>query len=131
MAVAEALKILSGTKPAEALAIYDAWSQTFQKIALRKKEDCDCCTKRNFSFLNSRPIKILGMCGGFQISPETPHAVDLLALAQKHGAPAPAGEIVVLNTEGCQITIFENGRTIIKGAEDVEWAMRLYKKYVG
>jgi adenylyltransferase/sulfurtransferase len=130
MAVAEALKILSGAKPSEALVVYDAWSQAFQKVMLKKREDCECCVKRNFSFLNSRPVKILGTCGGFQISPEKPHLVDLLAISQKHGAPPPAEEIVVLNTEGCQITIFENGRTIIKGAEDVESAMEIYRKYV-
>jgi len=126
----EALKILTGQKPSESLAVYDAWSQDFQKIALKKRKNCECCAKRNFPFLVSPPVRISGICGGFQISPEKPRAVDLAALAQKYGASPPAGGVLVLNVACCQITVFGNGRAIIKGAEDVESAMLLYRKYV-
>ena len=46
--VTEALKIILGRDPTPELMVIDIWSGDFQKIRIRKKDDCITCVKRDF-----------------------------------------------------------------------------------
>lgn len=51
MASIEAIRILTKSEPKPFLVAYDAWQQTFERIALAKRAGCECCDKENFEFL--------------------------------------------------------------------------------
>ncbi|MHA1463250.1 MAG: ThiF family adenylyltransferase, partial [Candidatus Heimdallarchaeota archaeon] len=68
----EALKILLGKEINTNILAYDVWVHSFNNIKIKKNEDCECCGKHNFEFLNKKIAdRIVMLCGSgvFQITP--------------------------------------------------------------
>ncbi len=63
------------------------------------------------------------------------HRIDLPALAKNLGRQV--GKIrknpylIQFSADGCEITLFADGRALIKGTEDINRARSLYSRYVG
>ncbi|MHB8896816.1 MAG: thiazole biosynthesis adenylyltransferase ThiF, partial [Candidatus Geothermincolia bacterium] len=67
-------------------------------------------------------------------SPARDRMLDLEELGEalaKVGRVERNAYLLTLTTEGYEITIFPNGRAIVKGTTDVQAARSLYSKYVG
>jgi adenylyltransferase/sulfurtransferase len=133
----EAMKILSGRLSAVRRRIFtaDLWQGPVRETAMPPRDvDCPCCGKRDFTFLNGRRAPV-SLCGrnAVQIH-ELRRPLDLVELAARlNGLGAVrANEFALRFTTGNhEITVFPDGRAIIKGTTDIGVARGIYSKYIG
>jgi adenylyltransferase/sulfurtransferase len=118
------------------IATADVWSGELRTRAMpRARADCPCCGKRNFEYLDGCRRAPVSLCGrnAVQIH-DCARPLDLKVLAAQL---APLGNVrgndFALRFEAApyEMTIFPDGRAIIKGTADVGVARGLYAKYVG
>jgi adenylyltransferase/sulfurtransferase len=137
--VAEALKFLTGNRSAMhgSLIQIDVWENTHTKIRLGEPEpDCIACGRGIYEFLDAESAEFSAvLCGrdAVQIAPPTA-VIDLDAIADriKFSTPVMQNEYLLrFSAEGMEITVFRDGRAIIRGTEDISAARSLYAKYVG
>ncbi|HSK70988.1 MAG TPA: ThiF family adenylyltransferase [Pyrinomonadaceae bacterium] len=138
--VTEALKILVGKpeKLHKSLMQFDVWQNDWRKIKLGSpNEDCRTCGQRIFEFLDSETADSNAvLCGrdAVQISPPNMTQIDLPNLAERLenlGAVKQNEYLLRLNIEDYELTVFRDGRAIIRGTDDVSQARSIYAKYVG
>ena len=138
--VAEALKILVGDLDAlhGSLMQFDIWANDRQRIELGEPNpDCKACSQRNFEFLNTdTPEFSAVLCGrnAVQIAPPTTIILDLESLAKRlqFSVEVTINEYLLRFTTGDnEITVFRDGRAIVKGTDDISAARTLYAKYIG
>jgi molybdopterin-synthase adenylyltransferase len=138
--VAEAIKMLTGNRDAlhRSLMQIDVWQNDWRKIKLAgPNPDCVACSKREFQFLDADSQEFAAvLCGrdAVQIAPPNATQIDLKALAEKL---TPLGDVRVneyllrFNHGGNELTVFTDGRAIVKGTDDISAARILYARYVG
>jgi len=137
--VSEALKLLVGTgKPNPGLLSVEVWDLAFDVIELGGPvPDCPACGRQEYQFLRAETGTIATtLCGrsGVQVAPRPPVELDLAALEERLrgvGRVARNEFLLRLTTEECEMTIFPDGRAIIKGTTDPAQARTLYARYVG
>ena len=138
--VAEALKILVGdtTSLHRSLMQFDVWANDRQRIKLGEPNpDCKTCGQRVFEFLDAEAQEFSAvLCGrnAVQIAPPQKTRLDLPALAEKlrNIGEVKQNEYLVRFTPGeNEVTVFSDGRAIVKGTDDISAARSLYAKYIG
>lgn len=133
----EAMKILLGRDVGRDLIIYDAWGHHFDTIAVKKNEACECCGERDFRFLNAEKREIItSLCGrnAIQITPAKPAEISFESLAERFkrlGEVRYNDFMLIFNVGGREISLFKDGRAIVKGTDDEKVARSLYARYVG
>ncbi len=136
----EAVKLLVGDREhlRKGLVAFDVWSnQHEQAVQLARTSDCPCCVLRRFEFLEARVTsRAATLCGrnAVQVSPGHPTKLDLAELGRRLdgvGAVSSTAYLVRLTVGAHELTIFPDGRAIIKGTSDVPTARSLYSRYVG
>ncbi|HUY14278.1 MAG TPA: ThiF family adenylyltransferase [Terriglobia bacterium] len=134
----EALKILMGHEDDlhGSLLAYDIWNGTLQRIKPRRNPDCPACVNHRFDYLNASTPTAVSLCGrdAYQIHPAHTRSLDLQALkSQLDGLGTLRGNdyLVHFQLDGREITVFKDGRAIVKGVEDAAAARGLYACYVG
>jgi molybdopterin/thiamine biosynthesis adenylyltransferase len=136
--VADALKILCGRKEqVEArITTADVWSGGIRQIAMPASDpDCPTCARREFPFLEESHRAPARLCGrnAVQIH-ERDRPLDLVELKARL---EPLGEVranefaLRFRVEPYEMTIFPDGRAIVKGTSDTGVARSLYARYVG
>jgi molybdopterin/thiamine biosynthesis adenylyltransferase len=133
----EAMKILSGKAATVRRRIFtaDLWHGPIRETAMPPRDaDCPCCGRRDFTFLNGRRAPV-SLCGrnAVQIH-ELRRPLDLVELAARLNGlgVVRANEFALRFTSGGhEITVFPDGRAIIKGTTDIGVARGIYSKYVG
>ncbi len=144
---AEALKILTGNfdRVCPTLLDVDLWANTFRQLAVAEaydSGDCPCCKHRDFAFLDGgRASGATALCGGDAVQlTHHQHAetLDLDAIAarlRRHGSVAASRFMVRAdvtdNGAPYQLTVFNDGRAIVKGTREANVARSLYAKYIG
>lgn len=139
-----ALKVLAGRRELvePVLSVVDVWDGTLRKMnvaSLRERSDCIACVQGKREWLSgTRGSQTTVLCGrnAVQVSPAEKQHLSLAELAQRLRG---AGEIsqnafllrLSLPGAGQQLTIFPDGRAIIKGTDDPTVARSLYARYVG
>ena len=131
------LRQLLGSAPPPKLYVFDAWTMDFQKLELKRRKDCKACVRHDYEFLaaTSREI-VASLCGRDTLSLDPLHTgtVDVAAIGErlmKLGTVRRAGSVLVFETEGVGLTLFPDGRALIRGTDDPDRAKALYAKYVG
>jgi molybdopterin/thiamine biosynthesis adenylyltransferase len=134
--VSEAIRILCGAEPSRKITTVDVWTGDIRQIAQPHPEpQCPACGLRQFPYLNSERRSPVSLCGrnAVQIH-ERARPLDLQELA---GRLAPLG-LVRANEFALRfeippylLTIFPDGRAIVKGTTDVGVARSLYARYIG
>jgi len=138
LACGDALKILArGVDSIVArLTTVDVWSG---EIRQTKPPLCDpacpCCVRRDFVHLNGQRRAPISLCGrnAVQIH-ERSRPVDLIELAKKLAplASVRSNDFAVRAlVESFELTVFPDGRAIIKGTTDPGVARSIYARYVG
>ncbi len=143
----EALKILTGAFDVvcRKMLHVDAWNNELHQLDVStayEKGNCPCCKGRQFDYLEGRAGSTAAvLCGrdAVQLRPKKPtETVDLGALGERLGARGQVEVNAFLLraqiTEGnkpYELTLFANGRAIIKGTHEPDVARGLYSKYVG
>lgn len=136
--VTEAFKILLGREDElhGSLLAYDVWKNQFQEVRPQKDPRCRACGARDFAYLaGAGPIHIT-LCGrnAVQIRQPESRALDLAALKARleQFGPVRANEFLLrCRLEPYELTVFPDGRAIVKGTEDPAVARGLYAKYIG
>lgn len=137
--VVQALKILTGqAEPDPPLIFVDVWEGIWEALSLRKGERrCPACDESRFDFLTAREAdRVVELCGedAFQITPRGDGHIPLERLEERLRR---VGEVVRneyllrFRAEPYKLTVFADGRTLIKGARDETEARGVYAKYVG
>jgi len=134
----DALKMLAlGPESVAArLTTIDVWSGIVRQLAPPARDpQCPCCVRREFVHLDGSRRAPISLCGrnAVQIH-ERSRPVDLPALAQRLSAVAPvrANEFALrVALDPYELTVFPDGRAIIKGTTDVGVARSLYARYIG
>lgn len=145
LAAADALRILAcggdqATTGADAmqarLTTVDVWTGVIRQLAPPARDpDCPCCARRDFTYLDGSRRAPISLCGrnAVQIH-ERSRPVNLPELAVRLGAIAPvrANEFALrASLDPYELTVFPDGRAIIKGTTDTGLARSLYARYVG
>jgi adenylyltransferase/sulfurtransferase len=131
------MKILSGKRDSVRRRIFtaDLWKGPIREIAMPPRDpSCPCCAGREFVHLNGRRAPV-SLCGrnAVQIH-ELRRPLDLTALAQQlQGLGNVRSNEFALRFDAGnhEMTIFPDGRAIVKGTTDVGVARSLYAKYIG
>lgn len=144
----DAIKLLTGNhaRIGRGLWSIDLWAGTahFAAIGHGPEDACVCCGGRRFEHLEAAGGGATVLCGrnAVQIVPASRGAVDLDALAARlaaHGAFARDGDRIRGEVarergdagEAIELTVFADGRAIVRGSTEVERARAVYAKYVG
>ncbi len=133
----EALKILLGKEINKGILTYDVWSHNFNNMEIKKRDNCECCGKHNYEFLNAKKREtMISLCGkgAIQITPVNEAKIsfeDLGKRLQKLGDVDFHKLVLRFKIPGYELNIFKNGRTIIIGTNDKKIAKSLYAKYIG
>jgi molybdopterin/thiamine biosynthesis adenylyltransferase len=139
---AEAIKILTGKKDEinRNLISIDVWQNNFQTINITKKniqKNCPVCNQHWFEFLEGKQgSAFTTLCGrnAVQILPFKETQFDLAKLAinlSDLGVVKVNEYLIRFEIEGYELSIFPDGRAIVKGTTDTGIARGLYAKYVG
>ena len=138
--VAEALKILVGDTGSlhRSLMQFDVWANDRQRIKLGEPNpDCKTCGQRIFEFLDAESQDFSAvLCGrnAVQIAPPKLTTLDLASLAATLSSIAEVkqNEYLLRFASGeNEVTVFRDGRAIVKGTDDVSVARSLYARFVG
>ncbi len=135
---ATALKLLSGHSAELELRIvtWDVWTGSSRTIAQPPRDpECPCCAGHDFGYLERSRRAPVSLCGrnAVQIH-DRGRPLDLAQLREKL---ANLGEVrandfaLRFQVDAYDLTIFPDGRAIVKGTTDVGVARGLYSRYIG
>lgn len=136
--VASAIRILSGSAADFDLRILsmDVWEGTVRSIAQPARDlQCPCCGARVFEHLDRSRRAPVSLCGrnAVQIH-DRRRPLDLGELKRRLSkiGPVRANDFALrFEVDVYEMTIFPDGRAIIKGTTDVAVARSLYSRYIG
>lgn len=138
LACGDALKILAaGPDSVNArLTTVDVWSGEIRQTKPPKRDPaCPCCVRREFVHLDGQRRVPISLCGrnAVQIHDRS-RPVDLAELAERLAPLATVRRndfAVRALVESYELTVFPDGRAIIKGTTDPGVARGVYARYVG
>ena len=139
--VTETLKFLAGNKKdlLTGLYTYDIWTReahSFKTQSSFGKVDCICCQRKNFEFLEgTKGSRATTLCGrsAVQISSDRGEKIDFKQLASRLetvGKVKVNAFMLKCEIDEFELTLFPDGRAIIKGTTDPAQAKTIYAKYV-
>jgi len=138
MQCTEAFKIILGKEIEAGLLFFDVWTHQFQKVGVKKVDECLCCGKAKYEFLDAQQEEtVTTLCGrnAVQITPIRKGEISLDELVknleQVGEAKLARGGILKFKTGEYELSIFSSGRAIIVGTDDIKIAKSLYARYVG
>lgn len=134
----EALKLLAGREAAlhGRLISCDIWSGRLQSVSVARNPECRVCARREFRYLEGQAQPRITLCGRDSVQiHERSRSLDL---AQVRARLAPSVAAVRSNefllrfqVPPYEVTVFADGRAIIKGTKDPGVARSLYARYLG
>jgi len=133
---AEAMKILAGVPPSRRITTVDVWTGVIRQIEQPARDPaCRACGARRFDYLDGRHRVPVSLCGrnAVQIH-ERSRPLDLVALRDQLAASGEvrANEFALrFFPAPYEMTVFPDGRAIIKGTTDIGIARSLYAQYIG
>jgi len=139
-----AMKLLGGKRDniAPELTIVDVWEGSLRKMnmsALRERGNCPACHQGERLWLNGEEgSHTVVLCGrnAVQVSPPPGWQLDLNELATRLETSGtvtinPFLLRVQLSDSEHELTVFRDGRAIIKGTDEITEARTLYARYIG
>jgi hypothetical protein len=135
---AEAIKILAGKNEAlhGRLVSCDLWTGKFQSIRIARNPDCRACARREFTYLEGEAQPQITMCG--RNSVQIHEHGRTLNLQELSGRLAPAASeirhndfLLRFSLPPYELTVFADGRAIVKGTQDPTVARSLYARFIG
>ena len=138
IAATEALKLLVGAldQVRKTLLSFDVWSnQRVEVSADKPRRGCRVCGDRDFFHLAGQGRPHITLCGRNSVQIHERHRpIDLAAMSQRlkpHGSVRHNDFVLKFWPDPYEMTLFPDGRAIIKGTTDTSVARSLYARYVG
>jgi adenylyltransferase/sulfurtransferase len=134
----EAIKLLVGArdKLRRTLLSFDVWINDRAEVAAgRPRPGCRTCQQREFVHLAGERRPRITMCGRNSVQiHERNRPVDFSEMSsrlQPHGTVKHNDFVLKFWREPFELTLFPDGRAIIKGTTDTAVARSLYAKFIG
>ncbi len=149
--VVETIKVLIGDFAAvrPTMLNIDVWENTYRQLKIAKAYDvgdCPCCKHRKFEFLDGHfGSSTTTLCGrnAVQLTHKQSHSGngngmnfdEIADRLRKHGK-VTANKFMIRaeltdNGNAYELTLFTDGRAIVKGTKEANVARSIYAKYVG
>lgn len=139
---AEALKLLAGDEKArrKSYLTFDVWQNQHYEINVDKirKDDCPSCGKNPtypyLSYENQTKLEILCGRDAVQIRPPKPIHYDLNQLAvqlRPYGDIQKNPYLLSCQASDYRLVIFQDGRVLIHGIQDIQEAKSIYYRLLG
>lgn len=136
--VAEALKILVGAhaQVRRTLLSIDVWTNDSSEIyAAKPREACKVCSQSVFDYLDGKARPQITLCGRNSVQiHERERPVDFPEMSSRlsaHGLVRYNDLVLKFWRDAYEMTLFRDGRAIIKGTSDPAVARSLYARFVG
>ncbi len=124
----EAIKYLVNGANEDSLIYFNVWTNEFSKIKVKKNSGCPAC-RGNYQYLDGEiKTKTVSLCGqgAYHINGQKKDLVVISKKLSKLGDVQKFSGILHFR----KITLFEDGRAIIKAGTENE-ARKIYSKYIG
>jgi molybdopterin/thiamine biosynthesis adenylyltransferase len=138
IAATEALKLLVGAEQQlrRSLLSFDVWWNDRAEITADKsRPGCSTCDRHEFPHLAGEGRPHITLCGRNSVQIHERHRpVDMLEMSERlkpHGTVRHNDFVLKFWREPYEMTLFPDGRAIIKGTTDTAVARSLYAKFVG
>ena len=138
IAVTEAIKLLVGARDRirRTLLSYDVWANEFAQVSARHpREGCRACDERDFVHLAGEGRPPISLCGRNSVQiHERRRPIDFDEVTRRlspHGQVKHNEFVLKFWRDSYEMTLFPDGRAIIKGTTDTAIARSLYARYVG
>jgi len=138
IAATEAIKFLVGAEDRlrRTLLSFDVWSNERAEIAADKpRPGCRACDRHEFPHLAGEGRPHITLCGRNSVQIHERHRpVDLAEMSERlkpHGSVRHNDFVLKFWHDPYEMTLFPDGRAIIKGTTDTAVARSLYARYVG
>ncbi|HVB33186.1 MAG TPA: ThiF family adenylyltransferase [Patescibacteria group bacterium] len=135
--VAAALRQIVGAESASGCLIAaDVWTGRFQSLSVRRDPDCRVCARGELRHLEGQAQPHITMCGRDSVQiHQRRRQLDLAALGRRlarlAGPVSGNAYLLRFRVSPYEVTVFADGRAIIKGTQDPAVARSLYARYVG
>jgi len=135
---AEATKLLAGRTEAlhGRLISCDVWTGRFQSVRIARNPECRACARRQFTYLDGDAQPHITMCGRDSVQiHERNRSLDL-AILKSRLSPTVSDVrhnefLLRFRIPPYEMTVFSDGRAILKGTKDPAVARSLYARYIG
>jgi|SRR5579871_561894 len=138
IAASEALKLAAGARDQlrRTLLSYDVWTNEFTTIkADRPRQSCRACQERNFFHLAGEGRPHISLCGRNSVQiHERERPIDFDEISRRlspHGEVRHNEFVLRFWRDPYEITLFPDGRAIVKGTTETAIARSLYARYIG
>jgi len=138
IAATEAIKLLTGATEQlrRTLLSYDLWRNERAEVsAAAPRPDCPTCVRREFPYLAGEGRPHITLCGRNSVQiHERARPLDLDDMSDRlkpHGSVRHNAFVLKFWKDPFEMTLFPDGRAIIKGTTDTAVARSLYARYVG
>ena len=137
--VTEAIKIVLGQYDDlhGSLFACDIWKNRVQQVKPQVNPGCRACRRREFTYLEGDALsRATRLCGrnSVQIRQPDDQALDLgilRARLERQGSVRANPFLLRCNLDPYELTVFADGRAIVKGTDDPAVARKIYAQYVG
>ncbi|HVO78430.1 MAG TPA: ThiF family adenylyltransferase [Candidatus Bathyarchaeia archaeon] len=138
IATTEAMKLIVGARNQlrRTLLSYDVWSNEHAQVSTaRPRDGCRACQQRDFVHLEGEGRPPISMCGRNSVQiHERQRPIDFDEITRRltpHGTVKHNEFVLKFWHDPYELTLFPDGRAIIKGTNDPAIARSLYARYVG
>jgi molybdopterin/thiamine biosynthesis adenylyltransferase len=138
IAATEAIKLAVGARDSlrRTLLSYDVWTNAYAAVnADKPRPGCRTCQERDFVHLAGEGRPHISLCGRNSVQiHERERSIDFDEMTQRlspHGSVRHNEFVLKFWHDPYELTLFPDGRAIIKGTTDTAVARSLYARYVG
>ncbi len=138
LTVTEAMKFLAGARDKMRRTLYslDVWENDRSEISTaRPRSDCRACARRELIHLSGDARPHITLCGRNSVQiHERNRPVNFVEMEQRlgpHGTVRHNEFVLKFWRDAYEMTLFPDGRAIIKGTTDTGVARSLYARFVG
>ena len=141
IAATEALRFLSGAEVSRGVLTIRAWIGAWRTRRLfedaRPSSSCPACAHGRYPALEGEGAsEVVKLCGrsAVQVAPAGRERPDLDALERRLAAVGPvrrSEHLIAAEVEGVSLTMFSDGRCVVRGTGDPLRARTLYERYIG
>jgi len=136
--VTEAMKLLARREDSlhGKLVSCDVWGGRFQSLRIERNPECSVCGRHEFAYLEGEAQPHITLCGRDSVQIHERRRTLDLAMLRNRLAPAVQDVrhnefLLRFRISPYEMTVFADGRAILKGTKDPAVARSLYARYVG
>lgn len=131
--VSRAINYVIFNKKDSDFIIFNSLDYSIKKFKVKKDKNCPCCGKKIFEYLNGKDYELSKICGKdvFQLNVDQKIDFSNFKNLEKIGKVAQNQNIFHFSKNNVKISVFRNGRIIVKGVKDENEAKKIIAKYFG